>query len=83
MPSIPSRARSRRWLHLPRSDLVERFDRNLRAYKQGHYNEAQARIEFIAPFFKALGSPGPPREDRPPAPDRCDRPADRRTGVRA
>lgn len=36
-------------------DLVERFDRNLHAYKHGPYNEAQARIEFVDPFFKALG----------------------------
>jgi hypothetical protein len=36
-------------------ELIERFDRNLRAYKQSPYNEAQARSEFIDPFFKALG----------------------------
>jgi type I restriction-modification system DNA methylase subunit len=36
-------------------ELVELFERNLRAYKQGPYNEAQARSEFIDPFFKALG----------------------------
>ncbi|MFQ5341258.1 MAG: type I restriction endonuclease, partial [Anaerolineae bacterium] len=36
-------------------ELVERFDRNLEAYKQGHYKEAQVRQEFIDPFFKALG----------------------------
>ncbi|MFQ6116523.1 MAG: type I restriction endonuclease, partial [bacterium] len=36
-------------------ELVERFDRNLEAYKQGKYNETQVRIEFIDPFFKALG----------------------------
>jgi len=36
-------------------DLVERLDRNLRAHKQGPYKEAQARIEFIGPFAKALG----------------------------
>jgi predicted nucleotidyltransferase len=36
-------------------ELVERFDRNLQAYRQGSYNEAQVRVEFIDPFFKALG----------------------------
>jgi type I restriction-modification system DNA methylase subunit/predicted type IV restriction endonuclease len=36
-------------------ELVERFDRNLDAYKQGQYKEAQVRQEFIDPFFKALG----------------------------
>ncbi|MFQ5595402.1 MAG: Eco57I restriction-modification methylase domain-containing protein, partial [Anaerolineae bacterium] len=36
-------------------ELVERFDRNLEAYKAGQYKEAQVRQEFIDPFFKALG----------------------------
>ncbi len=36
-------------------ELVERFDRNLEAYKQGKYNEAQVRCEFIDPFFEELG----------------------------
>lgn len=36
-------------------DLIERFDRNMDAYKSGAYNETQARREFIDPFFKALG----------------------------
>jgi len=36
-------------------DLVESLDRNLRAYKQGPYNEAQVRSEFIDALFKALG----------------------------
>jgi hypothetical protein len=35
--------------------LVERFDRNIEAYRSAHYNEAQVRQEFIDPFFKALG----------------------------
>jgi predicted type IV restriction endonuclease len=35
--------------------LVERFDYNLTDYKQGKYNEAQVRREFIDPLFKALG----------------------------
>lgn len=35
--------------------LVTRFDRNLDAYRSGQYNETQVRLEFIDPFFKALG----------------------------
>jgi len=34
---------------------VERFDRNVEAYRSGSYNETQARREFIDPLFKALG----------------------------
>ena len=37
------------------SELVERFDQNLEAYKQGRYNETQVRLEFINPFFEELG----------------------------
>src|SRR5258708_5189114 len=36
-------------------DLVDRFDRNLEAYKSGAYNETQLRREFLDPFFEALG----------------------------
>jgi hypothetical protein len=36
-------------------ELVERFDRNREAYKRPTYNEAQVRLEFIDPLFKALG----------------------------
>lgn len=36
-------------------ELIERFDRNLEAYKQGKYNETQVRLEFINPFFEELG----------------------------
>ena len=36
-------------------DLVEIFESNLESYKNGHYNETQVRIEFVDPFFKALG----------------------------
>ena len=36
-------------------ELIERFDRNLDAYKQSIYNETQLRREFIDPFFKSLG----------------------------
>jgi type I restriction-modification system DNA methylase subunit len=35
--------------------LVERFDRNRDAYKRVDYKETQVRIEFIDPFFEALG----------------------------
>ncbi len=37
------------------SDLVERFERNIEAYRSPAYNETQLRIEFIDPFFEALG----------------------------
>jgi hypothetical protein len=36
-------------------DLAARFDRNAEAYRSARYNEAQARQEFINPFFKRLG----------------------------
>lgn len=36
-------------------ELVDRFSRNIDAYKQGHYNETQTRREFIDPFFTELG----------------------------
>ncbi len=36
-------------------ELVERFDRNIEAYRSGRYNETQIRIEFIDPLFDALG----------------------------
>ncbi|MBI5185551.1 MAG: Eco57I restriction-modification methylase domain-containing protein [Nitrospinae bacterium] len=35
--------------------LVDRFHRNIDAYKSGAYNETQARREFIDPLFKLLG----------------------------
>ena len=35
--------------------LLERFENNIDAYKSGRYNETQVRLEFINPFFKALG----------------------------
>ena len=35
--------------------LTERFDRNIDAYKSGHYNETEVKHEFIDPFFIALG----------------------------
>lgn len=39
----------------PIAELVERFDRNLPAYRSGRYNETQVRREFIDPLFEALG----------------------------
>lgn len=36
-------------------ELVERFSRNLDVYKRPEYKEAQVRVEFIDPFFEALG----------------------------
>jgi len=36
-------------------DLVERFRHNLDLYHRPDYNETQVRIEFIDPFFEALG----------------------------
>ncbi len=35
--------------------LVERFERNIEAYRSSTYKEAELRKEFIEPFFKALG----------------------------
>jgi type I restriction-modification system DNA methylase subunit len=35
--------------------LVENFENNLDAYRNGKYNETQVRLDFINPFFKALG----------------------------
>jgi len=35
--------------------LVERFDEQKEFYKKADYNEAQTRLDFINPFWKALG----------------------------
>ena len=35
--------------------LVERFARNLDVYTRPDYKETQVRVEFIDPFFEALG----------------------------
>lgn len=35
--------------------LVQHFEEHKASYKSGEYNEAQARLEFIDPFFEALG----------------------------
>jgi type I restriction-modification system DNA methylase subunit len=37
------------------SSLIDRFQNNLDAYRSPAYNETQLRIEFIDPFFEALG----------------------------
>ena len=37
------------------SNLVDRFEGNIEAYRSPAYNETQLRIEFIDPFFEALG----------------------------
>ena len=37
------------------SSLVDRFERNIEAYRSPAYNETQLRREFIDPFFEALG----------------------------
>lgn len=36
-------------------ELIERFDRNRKAYLSGQYNETQLRREFLDPFFETLG----------------------------
>ena len=36
-------------------ELVERFERNERAYRSAAYNERDVRTEFIDPLFQALG----------------------------
>jgi len=36
-------------------ELIERFNRNLEAYRSGQYNETQARQGFINPFLESLG----------------------------
>ena len=37
------------------SSLVERFHEQLPSYKKGDNNETQTTLDFINPFFKALG----------------------------
>ncbi len=37
------------------ADLVERYRRDADQYARGSYKEAQLRVEFIDPFFEALG----------------------------
>jgi len=35
--------------------LIKRFTNQLESYKNSHYNEIQTRLDFINPFFQALG----------------------------
>lgn len=35
--------------------LIERYEAQREAYQSGQYKETQIRVEFIDPFFKALG----------------------------
>jgi len=35
--------------------LVERYGRNLHAYRSGRYREAQVHQELVDPLFAALG----------------------------
>ena len=36
-------------------DLVERFDRDRKVFLSGDYKEEQLRLEFLNPFYTALG----------------------------
>ncbi len=36
-------------------ELVEKFEEYISTYKHTDYNETQTRIEFINPFWEALG----------------------------
>ncbi|HDP98405.1 MAG TPA: type IV restriction endonuclease, partial [bacterium] len=37
------------------AELVTKFERNLDEYRNPKYNETLIRIEFVNPFWKALG----------------------------
>ena len=37
------------------SDLIKRFERNTAEYRNLKYNETPIRVEFVNPFWKALG----------------------------
>jgi len=36
-------------------ELIAKFDQNLDAYHTAAYGETEVRVEFINPFFEALG----------------------------
>ena len=36
-------------------ELVDKFDFNIQQYKNKNYDEANTRVDFIDPFFEALG----------------------------
>ncbi len=42
-------------IRLKIKNIIKRFDNQIDRYKQSDYNETQTRIEFINPFFTALG----------------------------
>ncbi|HEX9973301.1 MAG TPA: restriction endonuclease subunit M, partial [bacterium] len=37
------------------TDLVQKFERNINEYRNPKYNETLIRVEFVNPFWKALG----------------------------
>ena len=37
------------------ASISERFHEHIDEYKKGNYNEHQTRVDYINPFFKALG----------------------------
>ena len=47
--------------------LVERFDRNMDAYRSRDYNETQARGDFIDPLMGLLGWDVHNSQGKPPA----------------
>jgi hypothetical protein len=36
-------------------NLIKRFKNQIDTYKKSDYNEAQTRLDFLNPFFMALG----------------------------
>jgi len=36
-------------------DLIDRFERNIQAYRNPSYGETELRVEFVNPMFEALG----------------------------
>ncbi len=37
------------------TDLIKKFEQNIDSYRNQGYGEAEVRVEFINPFFEALG----------------------------
>ena len=37
------------------TDLIKKFERNIHEYRNPKYNETLIRVEFVNPFWKALG----------------------------
>jgi len=37
------------------TDLTKKFEQNIDSYRNQAYGEAEVRVEFINPFFEALG----------------------------